>query len=346
MCNIAGYVGEKNAAPLLIEMIKQQEGYNGGYYTGIATLHEGKIYHAKLSGDTDRLLALTDAAKLPGRIGIIHSRTKSGGGDEWAHPFLGYREGTPFCAYVANGGVGCFASRGTEFNEMAQALFEQGYPLHSRVAIEPPAYIQLKDGASVHMSDVMCQMIVRQLRTCNDQARAMEAAFCEMPSEIVGLLLSLDTPDRITYSRFNLPMSVGFAPHGAYLASSPMAFPADAGEPSLLPANSCGYIYADRACTMPMKHPPKAVAHLSAEIVDRAYHAVKAVLEERETIFSVLSNEVVKPLFTGEDLRPNAALVYQVLLALKKEGLLQERIDTLPGVFPELTAPKVKMKIG
>ena len=57
-------------------------------------------------------------------------------------------------------------------------------------------------------------------------------------------------------------------------------------------------------------------------------------------------DKILAPYHKGEDLRPNAALVYQVLLALKKEGLLQERIDTLPGVFPELTAPKVKMKIG
>ncbi len=51
MCNIAGYVGTQPAAPLLIKMMRQQEGLCGGYYSGIATLHEGKIYYAKLTGD-------------------------------------------------------------------------------------------------------------------------------------------------------------------------------------------------------------------------------------------------------------------------------------------------------
>ena len=45
MCNIAGYVGngKQEAAPILLEMMRAQEGYAGGYYTGIATIHEGKL---------------------------------------------------------------------------------------------------------------------------------------------------------------------------------------------------------------------------------------------------------------------------------------------------------------
>lgn len=81
MCNIAGYVGTKRAAPILIDMIKREEGLDGGFYTGIATIHEGKIYYAKLTGDADKLVAMTNAPSLPGTVGIIHSRTQSGGGD-------------------------------------------------------------------------------------------------------------------------------------------------------------------------------------------------------------------------------------------------------------------------
>lgn len=345
MCNIAGYVGERDAAPVLIEMIKEQEGFNGGFYTGIATLHEGKIYSAKLTGDTDRLLALTEAAKLPGKIGVIHSRTKSGGGDEWAHPFLAFRGDTPFCAYVANGGIGCYREHLAEFNRIAQQLFEEGFPLPSRIQIEPPAYIQLLDGSSVHMSDVMCQLIARRLKSEADYATAMENAFCEMPSEIVGLLLSLDAPDRITYARFNMPMSVAFAAHGAYLASSPLAFPADAGEHSILPANSGGYVLCDRFTAIPMKTPPKPVAPLTSDLRIKAYHAVKAALEQREMIYSEISREVIKPLFESDGPCPVAALTYETLLALKNQGLLKERIDTIEGAFPDLTAPKVKLWI-
>ena len=89
VCNIAGYAGERRAAPILIEMIRRQESLNGGHYTGIATIHEGKLYYAKLVGDLDRLLEKTGAADLPGTVGVIHSRTPGKEGDEWAHPFIG-----------------------------------------------------------------------------------------------------------------------------------------------------------------------------------------------------------------------------------------------------------------
>ena len=43
MCNISGYIGNQQAAPILIEMLRKQEGFCGGYYTGIVTYHEGKL---------------------------------------------------------------------------------------------------------------------------------------------------------------------------------------------------------------------------------------------------------------------------------------------------------------
>ncbi|MBO5217867.1 MAG: glutamine--fructose-6-phosphate aminotransferase, partial [Clostridia bacterium] len=66
MCVIAGYIGSRPAAPILIEMLRRQEGIGGGFFTGIATVHEGKLHNAKLTGDLARLEAHTEAASLPG----------------------------------------------------------------------------------------------------------------------------------------------------------------------------------------------------------------------------------------------------------------------------------------
>lgn len=44
MCNMAAYAGREAAAPILLRMLEAQEGLGGGHYTGIATLHEGKIH--------------------------------------------------------------------------------------------------------------------------------------------------------------------------------------------------------------------------------------------------------------------------------------------------------------
>ncbi len=56
MCNIAGYIGNRPAAPILIEMLRKQEWLDGGLSTGIATIHEGKLYYAKVVGDVEALV--------------------------------------------------------------------------------------------------------------------------------------------------------------------------------------------------------------------------------------------------------------------------------------------------
>ena len=97
------------------------------------------------------------------------------------------------------------------------------------------------------MSDVMCQLIYKHRSGGRDLANAMEEAFCEMPSEIVGLAIEPQTPDCICFSRINMPMFVGFDGTGAYLASSPTAFPARVKDYRLLPARSSGRVYKDHA---------------------------------------------------------------------------------------------------
>ena len=210
MCNIAGYVGERAAAPILLDMLRREEGFDGGYYSGIATVHKGKIYYAKITGDVQRLIDNTDAASLPGNIGIVHSRSGPvSGGDEWAHPFVGCHDGAAKIAYVANGGTGFFADKNDEQNRLAESLLAAGYEFKSRIVFDGNAYRKLSDGTTAHMSDVMCQLILRNMDNGEDVISAMTDAFCEMPAEIVGLLLSVSDPNCIFWSRINQPMFVG-----------------------------------------------------------------------------------------------------------------------------------------
>ena len=41
MCNIAGYAGNQQAAPILLEMLRKQEPYDGDMSTGVASILEG-----------------------------------------------------------------------------------------------------------------------------------------------------------------------------------------------------------------------------------------------------------------------------------------------------------------
>ena len=338
MCNIAGYVGERPAAPILLEMIAAQEGFAGGYYTGIATMHEGKIYYAKLTGDTERLINNTEAASLPGNIGIIHSRSKAGGGDEWAHPFVGLRGGEITTAYVANGSRGCFAVQSEQFDKLTQDLDDGGYKMLSRAKCDSTRYPKLADGMAVHMSDVMCQLILRRMNSGSVEHKAMAEAFCEMPNEIVGLLLSLDSPDAIVWSRINMPMFVAFAEHGAYLSSTPIAMPADASEATLLSACSSGCVCRDGFTATKFEKAPAKVASIDAATVTAAYDKVCSELGGGATKFSALSKSI-KPLFEAADCVPAAALTYTVLYSLKKQGKLQIDTVRVDGAAEGIDAP-------
>ena len=64
MCNIAGYSGKRNAAPILIEMLRRQQSFDGGLSVGVATIHEGKLHYRKVVGDVDTLLRETVYKRL------------------------------------------------------------------------------------------------------------------------------------------------------------------------------------------------------------------------------------------------------------------------------------------
>ena len=229
MCNIAGYVGERRAAPILIEMLRREEGIDAGFYTGIATLHEGKIHYRKLTGNLDDLLRETDAIDLPGNIGIIHSRTKSGGPDAWSHPFVssGIEGKEPGIAYVANGNSGIFKDRDPEYNLLAEALICEGYKMDSEIYLENGIYNRLSNGNMVHMSDVMCALIAKEIDCGAKPDQAMENAFTKMPGDIVGLMIEKSSPDKVFWSKISRPMNVAYASHGAYLATTTIVFPED-----------------------------------------------------------------------------------------------------------------------
>ena len=74
MCNIAGYSGDKQAAPILLEMLRKQELYDGDMSTGIATIHEGKMYSKKIVGKVEDFLReeypLVDIGFINGQQGV------------------------------------------------------------------------------------------------------------------------------------------------------------------------------------------------------------------------------------------------------------------------------------
>ena len=327
MCNIAGYVGAHEAAPILIEMIRVQEGLNGGFFTGLAVHDKSALHYRKVQGELAILLEETDAASLTGKTGIIHSRTPSGGNGLWAHPFATERNGILKMCYVANGTIGMFRDQKEAFNELADQLIADGYDVPCKIDLQNHQYNRLSTGEAVHMSDVMCQLIYKYKDAGMNTEHAMTSAFTRMPSEIVGLVVEDESPDRIYFSRINKPMFVGFDSDGAYLASSPIAFPESVKDYRLLPALSSGVVFCNRVeVTDHYTNFPIPVMAFDEGTVAVAANAILSLLKEREAglrdMFAVVRDVLPKDVLTQSD-----AIVYCAATKL----LGERRIDMRPS---------------
>lgn len=338
MCNIAGYVGTKPAAPILIEMMRREEGWDAGFYTGIATVCDGKLHADKVVGDLDRLLEMTDAADFPGTVGFLHSRSKGGGNVGWAHPFISTDKKL---AYIANGCDGVFRNAAREYSKhLLEELVTEGYQFGSKSAKPVGNYPVLPDGGGVHSSDVMCQCISRNIASGMDTMAAMEKSMCLRPSEVIGLVLREEEPDCISWARTNYPMFVGYAPHGMYMATTPQAFPEDARNVTLLNPMSCGRVYADRIVSKFFEKAPGTVAPVTPEVWHDCYDEICRAISEREMDHDELCM-LVKPLFDEADCVPDAAVVYWIESVLFRRGKLGVNRYRVPGQ-QGLTAPKFK----
>ncbi len=91
MCGIVGYIGPKNATPIIIEGLKKLE-YRGYDSAGIAVLDKGKIDVRRDSGKITRLYKLIKEKPLNGSPGIGHTRWATHGepNERNAHPHVGY----------------------------------------------------------------------------------------------------------------------------------------------------------------------------------------------------------------------------------------------------------------
>ncbi len=88
MCGIVGYIGNRQAAPILLDGLGKLE-YRGYDSAGIAVYNEGKIDMIKSKGRLKVLSELThDGATLEGTMGIGHTRWATHGSpsDVNAHP--------------------------------------------------------------------------------------------------------------------------------------------------------------------------------------------------------------------------------------------------------------------
>ncbi|MGD8603879.1 MAG: glutamine--fructose-6-phosphate transaminase (isomerizing) [Anaerolineales bacterium] len=90
MCGIVGYVGERDATPIIFDGLKRLE-YRGYDSAGMAVIQDGKIEIRRDAGKIDRLEHLLQEEPMHGKIGIGHTRWATHGEPSArnAHPHTG-----------------------------------------------------------------------------------------------------------------------------------------------------------------------------------------------------------------------------------------------------------------
>jgi glucosamine--fructose-6-phosphate aminotransferase (isomerizing) len=196
MCGIVGYVGQREAEPLLVAGLQRLE-YRGYDSAGVATVTgPGGLHLRKRAG---RLAALADHLRghpAPGCLGISHTRWATHGpaNDANAHPHV---SSCGRVALVHNGVIENYAA-------LKRHLQEQGVAFHSDTDTE----------------------VVAQLVAYHFDGDLMEAVCRALPllKGTYGLaVVSPEDPDTIVGARLGSPLVLGIGPDGHFLASDPAA---------------------------------------------------------------------------------------------------------------------------
>ncbi|MCI5620572.1 MAG: glutamine--fructose-6-phosphate transaminase (isomerizing) [Lachnospiraceae bacterium] len=133
MCGIVGYIGKKQAAPILLDGLSKLE-YRGYDSAGMAVYDGEKINISKATGRLKVLSELThEGATLPGCVGVGHTRWATHGAptDTNAHPHFN-ESGT--IAVVHNGII-------ENYIKLKKKMMEKGYTFHSETDTEVVAHL-------------------------------------------------------------------------------------------------------------------------------------------------------------------------------------------------------------
>jgi glucosamine--fructose-6-phosphate aminotransferase (isomerizing) len=192
MCGIVGYVGPRDAAPILLEGLRRLE-YRGYDSAGLAVLTEdGEVFVEKKAGKLSNLTEHLNGGAPAGHPGIAHTRWATHGrpNDANAHP---HRDCSGRLALIHNGIIENYA-------EIKARLVGAGHRFTSETDTEVLAHL---------IEERYSGDLVEAVRDALNQVRGAYA---------IGVM-HLDHPDRIVGARMNVPLIVGLGDGEGFLAS-------------------------------------------------------------------------------------------------------------------------------
>jgi len=195
MCGIVGYIGSRNATPIILNGLKRLE-YRGYDSAGIAVLENGHLEVRRDAGKLNRLLSMVEENPLSGQLGIGHTRWATHGepNAQNAHPHLGT---TKEVVVVHNGIV-------ENFLDLRDELVSEGVHLNSETD-----------------SEIIVHLIEKFLSTENNLLAACRKAFSLLKGHHGIVVISSKEPDKIIASRIGNAggVVVGFGEGEMFVAS-------------------------------------------------------------------------------------------------------------------------------
>ena len=336
MCNIAGYAGNQQAAPILLEMLRKQEPYDGDMSTGVATIHEGKLYYQKVVGNVENFLKHVDLSLLPGTIGIAH--TRPGGADNGIapHPFISMDKRT---ALVTNGTTPA-TKYCAKWDEGAQMLVDKGFKFFHENSNNPKGRSpKLSNGNHVSPAEARVFLAEMYMNEGKSPAEALSLACPWMYSDNVTVMVTENAPDQINVLRTTRPMVCVMENDATYIATSRFAMPEELQVEAFdLPLFYGIEVKREGVTVTKYRMDMEPVMEMTPYTYYESYKRIEALLKSEKA--PLYFDELEFALDDMRDLWPDnhtcvqhARLVYDLLWQFDREGRLrrEERIQERAG---------------
>lgn len=183
MCGIVGYIGTKQAYPVLIKGLHRLE-YRGYDSAGVAMVHNDSLNVYKAKGKVSELEHVASDKDIEGSIGIAHTRWATHGQPNAtnAHPHVSM---SGDLALVHNGII-------ENYIELKQQLIDKGYEFKSETDTE-----------------VLVQLIDYSYRQTENLLDAVCAALNKVIGAYAIAVIDKNHPDTLIAARKSSPLVVG-----------------------------------------------------------------------------------------------------------------------------------------
>ncbi|HIB96635.1 MAG TPA: glutamine--fructose-6-phosphate transaminase (isomerizing), partial [Candidatus Marinimicrobia bacterium] len=194
MCGIIGYIGNKDAVPILVQGLKRLE-YRGYDSAGIATVDKGVNKVVKCEGKVRDLERLLDESTIRGSVGIGHTRWATHGvpNDINAHP---HSDGSGKISLIHNGII-------ENYSTLREALEREGVEFQTDTDTE--VLVQLI--GKIYSADSL------------SFADSVQVALQDTVGTYGILAICSDEPDTLVGARLGSPLVLGLGDGEQFLAS-------------------------------------------------------------------------------------------------------------------------------